>query len=337
MPFALARSSVLAGALVLAAPSAFAQSAADRATARELGQDGQTALDAKNYAAAEDLFRRADALFHAPTLLLGYARAEAGLGKVVNASEAYNRIIREGVAPGGPDAFVKAVDAAKSEATAVEARIASVTVTVTGPDTPTVTLDDQPLPIAALGVKRPVDPGPHVVKATAPGWDPAETSFTVVDAGSTSATLTMSHSAAAPTPLAATGSPSPLVTPASSSTADTADHGSTASHGSWQTPVGWVGIVAGGVGLATGAVTGVLAIGKHSTLETECKTDCKQGDIDSYHAIGAISTVGFIAGGVLAGAGLILLVTAPSSSPSTGATTVTPYVGFGSFGAVGSF
>lgn len=335
MPFAVARSSVLAGALVLAAPSALAQSAADRATARELGQDGQTALDTKNYAAAEDLFRRADALFHAPTLLLGYARAEAGLGKVVNASEAYNRIIREGVAPGGPDAFVKAVDAAKSEAAAVEARIASVTVTVTGPDNPTVTLDDQPLPMAALGIKRPVDPGSHVVKATAPGWDPAETSFSVVDAGSTSATLTMSHNAVASTPPAA-ASAFPLA-PASVSTTDTADHGSTASHGSWQTPVGWVGIVAGGVGLATGAVTGVLAIGKHSTLETECKTDCKQGDIDSYHAIGAISTVGFIAGGVLAGAGLILLVTAPSSSPSTGAATVTPYVGFGSFGAVGSF
>ncbi len=336
MPFALARSSVLAAALVLAAPSAFAQSAADRATARELGQDGQAALDAKNYAAAEDLFRRADALFHAPTLLLGYARAEAGLGKVVNASEAYNRVIREGVAPGGPEAFVKAVDAAKTEAAAVEARIASVTVTVTGPDNPTVTLDDQPLPVAALGVKRPVDPGSHVVKATASGWDPAETTFTVVDAGSTSATLTMSRSAAAPIPPAAVASPSPLA-PASSSAADSTDHGSTASHGSWQTPVGWVGIVAGGIGLATGAVTGVLAIGKHSTLETECKTDCKQADIDSYHAIGAISTVGFIAGGVLAGAGLILLFTAPSSSPSTGSATVTPYVGFGSLGAVGSF
>ncbi len=331
----MARSSVFAATLLLAAPSAFAQSAADRATARELGQDGQAALDAKNYASAEDLFRRADALFHAPTLLLGYARAEAALGKVVNASEAYNRVIREGVAPGGPDAFVKAVEAAKAEAGAVEARIASVTVVVNGPDNPTVTLDDQPLPVAALGVRRPVDPGSHVVKATASGWDPAEATFTVADAGSANATVAMNRNAvaSAPPPVAtaiAGGAPS-------SGAPDTADHGPTAAHGSWQTPAGWVGIVAGGVGLATGAVAGVLAIGKHSTLETECKTVCKQADIDSYHAIGAISTVGFIAGGVLAGAGLILLVTAPSSAPSAGTATVRPYIGFGSFGAVGSF
>src|SRR5579859_3817898 len=122
------RASVLFAFVVLAAPGARAQSAADRATARELGLDGQAALDRKDYATAEDRFRRADALFHAPTLLLGFARAEAGLGKVVNASEAYNRIIREGVAPGASEAFTHALESAKAEAGAVQARIANVTV-----------------------------------------------------------------------------------------------------------------------------------------------------------------------------------------------------------------
>src|SRR5580658_7740380 len=75
----------------------------------------------------------------------------------------------------------------------------------------------------------------------------------------------------------------------------------------------------GGVGIATGAVAGVLAIGKHSTLAGECPADCKQSDIDSYHAIGAISTAGFIAGGVLAGAGLVLILTAPPRTSSPGA------------------
>ena len=83
--------SPLALSLSLLAPAAHAQSAADRATARELGNDGQSALDKKDYATAEDRFRRAEALFHAPTLLLGYARAEVGLGKVVNASGTTNR------------------------------------------------------------------------------------------------------------------------------------------------------------------------------------------------------------------------------------------------------
>jgi hypothetical protein len=336
-PFARSTAVVVTLALT-AAPSVFAQPAADRATARQLGQDGQTALDAKDYTAAEDHFRRADALFHAPTLLLGYARAEAGLGKVVNASEAYNRIIREGVSPGAPDAFVKAVEAAKNESAAVEARLASVTVVVSGPDNPTVVLDDQPLPVAALGVKRPVDPGTHVVKATADGWEPAETTFDVVDAGSANATLAMKRSAVASVSPVASHPPALIgaVNVPAGAVPET-DRVPATGGGGAQTTVGWVGIVVGGVGIATGAVAGVLAIGKHSTLASECPADCKQSDIDSYHAIGAISTVGFIAGGVLAGAGLVLILTAPPRTSSPAATTVTPYIGFGSFGAFGSF
>jgi hypothetical protein len=347
MPNVFARSSVVAATLALAMPGAArAQSAADRATARQLGQDGQAALDAKDYVTAEDRFRRADALFHAPTLLLGWARAEAALGKLVNASEAYNRIVREGVAPGASEAFLKAVEAAKAEAGAVEARIASVTVVVSGPDNPRVTLDDQPLPTAALGVKRPVDPGAHVVKASADGWDPAETKFTVTDAATTSAMLTLKRSvvagaatiANAPTSSVASA---PVTGPsAPAEPAPEPDHGPPSSHAGGLATVGWVGVVAGGVGLATGAIAGILAIGKHSTLANECSnpSNCNaQSDISSYHTLGTLSTVGFIAGGVLAGAGLVLVFTSPSSPPSSGAATVRPYVGLGSIGAVGAF
>jgi hypothetical protein len=65
---------LLAPTVVLAQPSD-----ADRATARSLGLEGQQALKRGEYQAALDLFRRADALYHAPTLLLGIARAQAGL------------------------------------------------------------------------------------------------------------------------------------------------------------------------------------------------------------------------------------------------------------------
>src|ERR1035441_2491334 len=96
-------------ALVLATPAAaLAQSDTDRATARQLGKDGEQALDAKDFKRAEDDFRRADGLIHAPTLVLGLARALAGEGKLVEAQEAYQRIIRDGVAPGAPDAFKRA-------------------------------------------------------------------------------------------------------------------------------------------------------------------------------------------------------------------------------------
>lgn len=328
-------------ALVLTlAPAARAQSAADRATARELGMDGQSALDKKDYATAEDCFRRADALFHAPTLLLGYARAEAGLGKVVNASEAYNRIIREGAAPGAPPAFVAAVAAASAEVSAVQARVASVTIAVAGPENPTVTLDDQPVPVAALGVKRPVDPGKHVVKASSDGWQPAETTFSVADAASAEASLTLTKVAAAPS---AAVPPAPGAAPAS--TASTAPVESASTGGSsTQRTLGFVGLGVGVVGVGLGAVTGLLAVSKHSTLSSECpggtcSSPAAQSDSSSYHSMSTLSTAGFIGGAVFAGAGLLLLLTAPhvDGAPARTGLHVTPLVGVGTVGAVGTF
>ncbi|MGH7298628.1 MAG: hypothetical protein ACRELB_27050, partial [Polyangiaceae bacterium] len=99
------------GILLLAVAWAFpasGQADVDRATARQLGEAGEQALSAKDYKTAEDDFRRADSLVHAPTLMLGLARALAGEGKLVEAQEAYRRIVREGVAPGSPRVFRKA-------------------------------------------------------------------------------------------------------------------------------------------------------------------------------------------------------------------------------------
>jgi hypothetical protein len=53
---------------------------ADRATARVLAHEGFDAQQRGDYSVAADRFLRADALVHAPTLLLGLARAQVGLG-----------------------------------------------------------------------------------------------------------------------------------------------------------------------------------------------------------------------------------------------------------------
>jgi hypothetical protein len=340
----LARSALLAVSFVLLAPAAFAQSDADRATARELGKDGQAALDKKDYKTAEDLFHRAESLFHAPTLLLGYARAEAGLGKVVNAAESYSRIIREGVAPGAPQVFVDAVTAAKAEIGATQARIATVTITITGPSDPKVTVDDVSVPSAALGVKRPIDPGAHVVKASADGWDPGQTTFSVADAGSASASVAMTKSAVAVVAAVPGATAAPVSTMPADQTSQPsgADTGPSTSNGSTQRTLGLVGMGVGGAGLVVGAITGVLAMGKHSTLATACGgSTCPASETDtvnSFHSLATISTIGFIAGGVLAAGGAVLFFTAPhaSSAPATGA-SVQPFIGLGTIGAVGRF
>ena len=96
----------------------------------------------------------------------------------------------------------------------------------------------------------------------------------------------------------------------------------------------------GGAGLVLGAVTGFLAMSKHSDLSNSCTNgNCpatSQSDVDSYHTMALLSTVGFVVAGVGAAAGVVLLVTQPKSAPAQSA-WVSPYVGVGTVGAVGRF
>ena len=327
----------LAPALALAtafAPPALAQSDADRATARSLGQDGERALAAKEYAKAEDDFRRADSLVHAPTLILGLARALAGEGKVVEAQEAYNRIVREGVAPGAPAPFARALEAAKKEVQDVEPRIGGVTITVkatAGGDVPNVkvVVDDVAVNAASLGVRRLIDPGAHVVRATADGYLPAELKLTVVAGANVDAPLSLDKDLTAPAPL-----PGPVVASPVASQPEQPPHGGAS-------PWPWVAFGVGGAGLGVGVVTGVLAIGKHSDLAKSCTAGCgpaQQPELDSKHTMGLLSTIGFIVAGAGAAAGITLLVVQPKSEgPAASLPAATLVVGPGTLGATGRF
>jgi hypothetical protein len=333
--------------------SAFAQSSdADRATARVLGQEGQDALDKKDFKTAEDCFKRADSLFHAPTLALGLARSYAGGGKFVAAQEAYNRVVREGTPVGAPEVFKRAVQEATAELAQIAPKIAAVTITVTGADAPKVTLDDASVPTAALGVKRPVDPGSHVVKATADGFAPAELKFSVVEGGTATAQLTLEKVSSVAASGPASGAPIAGVSPAAGATGSDTVVTSTDT-GSGRVPSKTIGIIALGVGaagLATGAITGLMAMGKASDLKDRCVNGAcpadQQSNIDSYKTFGLVSTIGFVVGAVGAGAGIYFLATAPKeqkpvtlggSRPTRVTATVTPFLGVGSAGLSGTF
>jgi hypothetical protein len=330
LAFALALSTV-------AVPS-FAQSEADKNQARVYGQEGQAALDAKDYKTAEDKFKRAYALFpNAPTLALGLARALAANGKVVASEETYNKIIRDG-APPGNTVFQKAVDDSKAEIGPVSARVAHAVINVTGPDTSNVTLDGQRLQWAALGGKRAVDPGDHVVKASADGYKVAEQRFTVAEGKDAAVTITMEKDAtASASPPAAGATPAPTTTTPGTPAPPAVDVGTKG--GSSNKTFAFVAYGVGGVGLVVGAVTGLIAMGKHNDLSNNCKNGTcgpdQQSNVDGYHTMGTLSTVGFIVAGVGAVAGTVLLLTAPKDTTSTA--FVSPYVGPGTVGATGRF
>jgi hypothetical protein len=340
-------------AALFAAPAVHAQSDADRATARDLGLQGFAALDAKDFKTAEDNLRRADSLVHAPTLLLGLARALAGQHKYVEAQECYQRIIREGVAPGAPEAFRNAVESAKTEVSAVAPLLGGVTITVTvagGGEAPTnekVTVDGNPINVASLGIRRAIDPGPHLLKVTADGFKPAELQFNVTAGAAVDAPVTIEKD---PNYVAPSAPPGPGGEPApggSFNGQNPPPGGEQPQGGGLPSWLPWAAFGVGGAGLVLGGVTGAIALGDHSSLQKACPdpNNCnKPADINNYHAMGTVSTVGFIVGGVGAGAGLILLLTQPRSSASMSPAAtpasglhVTPVIGLGSVGAIGTF
>jgi len=328
--------------LSISVPS-FAQSDEDRFTARQLGLEAQDALEKQDYKTAEEKFARADKLYHAPTLQLGLARAYAGQGKYVLAHETYTKLIREGVAPNAPPVFQRAIDDAKHEIETVSPKIGSVTITVTAAGgkevpNPSVNLDGKSINVAALGVKRPVDPGDHVVSASAQGFKTAESKFTVSEGGTANANISLEKDAGTPTKDNGNGE---------ETTGQKVDKIL-----KFETPRGWhkpltIGAFGlGAAGIGAGVVTGIMAMGKHSDLQKVCgsNTTCPasaQSNIDSYKTIGLVSTISFAVGGAGAIAGVILLVTMPKDEAPKAEepqkVSIEPYFGFGSIGAVGRF
>jgi hypothetical protein len=325
--------------VALLAQNAWAEpTAADRATARTLAQEGQDALDAKRYSVSVDRFSRAESLVHAPTLLLGLARAQVGLGNLVEAQENYNRIIREGVASNAPKSWGKALVDANKEVQTLSSRIPWVTINVNGPSTPEVVLDATPVPNASLGVRRAVNPGEHAVKASGEGYLPATKTITMAEGQTLSVTLDLEKAPAPPPPPAPTevaGGPPAPEAPKSTS-------------GGARKTMGFVALGVGGAGLITGGITGLVAIQKHNTLNKVCPNgqctreiyELNRPTLNAYHAMTTISDIGFIVAGVGVAAGTILLLTLPKSpSTQTGENggEVSAFVGWGSAGLTGSF
>jgi hypothetical protein len=324
----------------------------DKATARQLTIDGYEALKKNDYAGAADRFKRADSLYHAPTITLGMARAQVGLGKLVTAQELYSRMVHEPLPPNASAGVTKAVEDAKRELEALSPRVPSVVINVKGTDASRVTLDGVDVPSAALGVKRPVDPGKHSIKATAAGFAPGEAIVSLLEGKSESVTIELKPGldTSAPPVVAAlpVGVPPPLKptepTPVLGNAAPVSpapDH--VEAKRSTQETLGFVALGVGAAGLIVGGITGGLALGKHGDIikscpEGHCPLDQKaslQPEIDSYNSMCTISTIGFIAGGALAATGIVLMLTAPRAKATQA--TVSPVVGLGFLGAKGSF
>jgi hypothetical protein len=265
---------------------------ADRSAAREMGAKAVEEYNAGQYEAALDHFQRAHDIVGLTTTGLYIARTLEKLNRWVEASERYLEVTRMQLPPDAEPKHIEAKETAAAEREALMPRIPKLTIEVRGVEVSAaqVTLDGKPVPAALLGVALPADPGAHELVATERGRSVTE-SVTLAEADAKNVVLDLG---VAPPP------PDPVVP-------KNGDEGSSA-----LLTVGWVAVAVGGAGLLVGAITGGLAVGKRGDLEDSClDKQCPpefHDDVDSYNTLRVVSGIGLIGGGVIAAAGIVMVV-----------------------------
>lgn len=306
------------------APAAFAQSSSgDKAAAEALFSEGRRLMEAGRYSDACPKFEASQ-------------RLDPGVGTMLNLAECYERTGRTASAWAEFREVISAARAADSadrealarqKASALENKLSRLTITLSPEASAThgieVRRDGNVVDPAELGSAIPVDPGKHVIEATAPGKAKWFSTLELPADGSQS-TLTIP-----PLEAATESARQPAVTDPNSTPPEPAK----ANNGSGQKVAAYVVGGVGIVGLGLGAVFGLQAMSKHDQLKTDCPTypTCNTGDShikdlnSSAKSAATLSTVAFIVGGVGVAAGVTLLLTAgPSSSEKSTALVIGP-------------
>ena len=278
-------------------------------------------------------------MIHAPTHVLMIARTQAALGDLVLAKESYLKITRETLANSAPPAFKRAQGDAEKELKDLDPRIPSIQITTQGAPAAKgviVLMDDKPVPAALVGIPRPVNPGKHEFKATAPGFAAAEKSLTVKEGEALSLVLDLKPTAAPASGPIDTEKPGPgdQITPPPKA-------GAARYVGVGMIGVGVVGLVVGGV------FSGLYASkrGEANAAFDTCGVGCSGPPSDVVRALdndangkGTIGVIGLAAGGALAIGGTVLFVMSkPKAPPAPAVAQVEPWIGFGSAGVAGRF
>ncbi len=265
--------------------------------------DGRAAMKRGEFEKARAMFAESQRLDPAPGTLVNLAVAEEKVGKLSLAWE-HARAAMEGL-PEGDDRKV----VAKTLRDALEPRLARLTLRAdkTLPEGTKITVDDVELSVASLGVALPEDPGDHRVVIKSPGRKDLAVAVKLAEGGKEAYTVQLGEISTEKV----TGRPE-------GGSAGTGDGGAT----SETSPLRTVGFIAGGAGIAgiaIGSVFGVLTIGKKNVTDSHCPTTGPVIGCDSTgsaaqsdgRTFSTVSTVSFIAGGVLLAGGITLIVLSP--------------------------
>lgn len=288
----------------------------DRASARPLFDEGRRLLTAGKVAEACAKFEAASHLMSTAGVRLNLAACWAKLGHTASAWAMYDEA--RGIADRTGDAAASEV-AQKGKAE-LEPRLSRLTVTVAGANAVglTVTRDGEPVCSGAWGVGLPVDPGEHEIAARAPGRKLWTTKVDVLGEGALG-TVTVPVLE----PEGGDGDPPPnpgvVYAPAPAATS---------SPSSGLTTLRTVGLVSGGVGivgLGVGTAFAVLASSAWNSQTSDCQspTSCANhaqaiADHNTFTTDTGVEIAGFVAGGALLAAGIVLFVAGGNAPAKTG-------------------
>jgi hypothetical protein len=324
----------LSSSLVLLPSAAMAQvSGQDKAAAETFFNDGVKALEAGQFAAACPKLAESQRLDPAIGTALYLGECYERWGKIASAWAMFHE---------AQDLATKRNDKRASIAKDRADKLAPSKVVIAlapGADVPGLEIrrDGALVGAVTFGTAIPTDGGAHTIVATAPNRRKWETTLTVPDqGGNLNVTVPKLDEAAAtaatdkpPPPVESPPPPPPIGNPPPPS----GDTGSTPGGG--QRIAGLAVAGAGVASLIVGTAFGAVASSKWaaSNAEGRCYSDSTTcldpsgpGLRSDAFTAATISTVTFIAGGVLVAGGLVLFFTAPKAT-TTGLLHVTPLVG----------
>jgi hypothetical protein len=284
------------------------------AAAEALFQDGRRLMEQKKYAQACAKFAASEKLDPRSGTLLNLADCYEKNGQIASAwarfreaqtlAQRQNRPEREKIA--------------RERAELLEPKLPKLVIELAiQPVEVEIRRDGVVVDPGVLGTHVPVDPGKHTIEATARGRKPWQTTVDV--SGTVNVKVPVLELKEEPV------SAQPVPTPKQPEKEKEADK----DEGGWSTQrtLGLVGIGVGVVGLGVGTVFGLSAKSKWSDAQGHCvNAECDADGVtlaDDAKSAGNLSTVFFIAGGVIAAGGAVLFFTAPGSKTSVSA-RVTP-------------
>jgi hypothetical protein len=312
-PFVTCLAGLVFSATCMCPRWAHADAATDKAAAEALFQEARTLLDQGKYAEACKQLEASN-------------RLDAGLGTLLYLADCYEKAgrtasawatFREAASLARGRGDESRATVANDRADALEPKLSKLWLTVADDNPPglVVERDGSEIPKASWGVALPVDPGTHTFRARAPGKEEWTVSVDI-EGDAQTAKIEVPVLTDAPEPSQASTEARAATTSAAPPGADTG-----ASDGSGQRMAGYVVGGVGVVGLVLGSVFGIRAISQNDDSLTACAPDdptrCTPHgkDLrDSAQTSATISTIAFGVGGAALAAGVVLVLTAPSSS-----------------------